>query len=119
MQGLFWVVMYVECALCTMHVGTPLPVSLSALTSLLPELSSSSSGNLLKERGRTDEAIEQYKWALRINPAHADGWNNLASSYKDIGKVDDAIAAYRKALRHRLCLGVSFDCSVFCTYVHY
>ena len=51
--------------------------------------------------GRFDEAITAYKSAIAIRPSFADALGNLASVYKDTGKLEDAIAYYRKSLRLR------------------
>ncbi len=50
------------------------------------------------EKGRVDEAIEEYKRALAVNDSNADAHNNLAGLYVRKRRFDDAISEYRKAL---------------------
>jgi tetratricopeptide (TPR) repeat protein len=56
-------------------------------------------GAALIQRGRGDEAIAQYREALRINPADVDGHTGLGNALFRQGRTDDAIAQYREALR--------------------
>jgi tetratricopeptide (TPR) repeat protein len=55
-------------------------------------------GVLYDGRGLHDEALEEYKKALAINPTFADALNNLGVAYKRKGSYDMAIQAYEKAL---------------------
>ncbi len=57
--------------------------------------------NTLKTLGDADEAIRQYREALRIAPEYVEAYYNLAITFKEQGQVDEAIAAYREALRIR------------------
>ena len=56
-------------------------------------------GNTYNGLGRSDDAIDAYRKALRINPEYPSAWNNLGYAYDNLGHYDDAIDAYRKALR--------------------
>ena len=59
-------------------------------------------GNLgitLAKLGNTDEAIEQYHEAIRLNPENLSVYCNLASALGDTGATEQAIAAYRDVLR--------------------
>jgi protein O-mannosyl-transferase len=58
-------------------------------------------GVALSGRGRVDEAIAQYRKALKIKPDKADAHNNLAMALVVRGEVDAAIAHYQKALEIR------------------
>ena len=55
-------------------------------------------GNALDKQGRTEEAIEHYLQALRINSESEKTHNNLAISLVQIGNIDKAIVHFRKAL---------------------
>ena len=57
--------------------------------------------NGLKSQGWLDDAIEQYRLALRIAPNYAEGHYNLGLALSDSHKHDEAIACYREALRLR------------------
>jgi tetratricopeptide (TPR) repeat protein len=56
-------------------------------------------GTAFREKGRVDEAINQFNAALHINPDDADAHNNLGTVFRQKGKVDQAIAEYEKALQ--------------------
>jgi len=59
-------------------------------------------GNDLRNRGRFDEAIEQYREALRINPSYDWAHNNLGmvlAKFPD--RLPEAITEYQEALRIR------------------
>ncbi|MBT3593646.1 MAG: tetratricopeptide repeat protein, partial [Hellea sp.] len=55
-------------------------------------------GNVLKERGKLEEAIEAYNKALVFNPDYADAHNNIGNVLQDQSKLEDAISAFKKAL---------------------
>ena len=56
-------------------------------------------GNLLKKKGKLDEAVEQYSEALKIRPNYVAALNNLGNTLKMQGKVAEAIERYGQALR--------------------
>jgi len=55
-------------------------------------------GVYYSDTGRVDEAIEQFKVAIRINPHYVRAYNNLGITYTKKGMLNEAIAVYRKAL---------------------
>lgn len=55
--------------------------------------------NVLDKAGRTDEAVQHYLEALRIEPNYWDGHYNLANALDRIGRMDEAIEHYREALQ--------------------
>jgi tetratricopeptide (TPR) repeat protein len=56
-------------------------------------------GNVLAQQGRTDEAITQYREALRIKPDYAYAHSNLGNALLQQGRTDEAITQNREALR--------------------
>jgi protein O-mannosyl-transferase len=56
-------------------------------------------GSYLYERGLVDEAADNYRAALKINPAYADAQSNLGVVLADQGRFDEAIQCYLNALR--------------------
>ena len=56
-------------------------------------------GLALTSQGKSADAIEQYRSALRINPNHASAHNNLGLVLASQGKFSEAIEQYRSALR--------------------
>ena len=56
-------------------------------------------GVACRDKGLVDEAIEQYRIALRIDPSYPDAYNNLGVAYRDKGLIDKAMEQYRSALR--------------------
>jgi protein O-GlcNAc transferase len=58
-------------------------------------------GLILAALGRTQEAIDAYRGALRLNPGAPDVQNNLGNLLEATGDVRGAIEAYRIAWRER------------------
>ncbi len=58
-------------------------------------------GNLLRNRGRHDEAIACFREALSLRPNYPEAHNNLAIALRAQGKHDEAIANYQRALALR------------------
>ena len=56
-------------------------------------------GNILKEMGRVDEAVEHFYESLRVRPNSAEVHNNLGNALGKLGKIDEEIEHYRKALK--------------------
>jgi len=56
-------------------------------------------GNTLLQTGRTLEAIDQYKQAVRLNPNYADARSNLGAALGQIGQISEAIEQFKAALR--------------------
>ncbi len=56
-------------------------------------------GILLADAGRLDEAIAQYREALRIRPTFAFTQNNMGNALMQKGKLPEAILHFNKALR--------------------
>jgi tetratricopeptide (TPR) repeat protein len=56
-------------------------------------------GMALSEQGRMEEAIAQYREALRINPPDADAHTNLGIALAHQGRTGEAMAQYRAALQ--------------------
>jgi len=56
-------------------------------------------GHGLLSQGRTDEAIEQYRLALRFRPDYTKAHFNLGVALYLQGKTDEAVGEYREALR--------------------
>ncbi len=51
------------------------------------------------EPGKLDQAIEEYKKAIRIDPNHVDAHGNLANIYWKKGMYDEAIVECKETLR--------------------
>src|SRR5438132_1730820 len=58
-------------------------------------------GNVLRVQGRVDEAIAEYREALRFDSNHAEAHHNLGAAFQDRGKLDEAAAEYHEAARVR------------------
>jgi Flp pilus assembly protein TadD len=52
-------------------------------------------------QGRANEAIGEYKEALRLKPDYAKAHNNLGLAYYDMGRMDEAMVEYKKAISLR------------------
>lgn len=55
-------------------------------------------GSALEKEGAVDQAIDQYRAALRLRPSRPALHNNLGHALFTQGRVDEAIAEYREAL---------------------
>jgi tetratricopeptide (TPR) repeat protein len=55
---------------------------------------------LLTDKRQPDEAIADFKEALRIDAKNAGAWNNLGFAYANKDQVNDAYACYQKALQY-------------------
>jgi len=53
----------------------------------------------LEQRGQQEDAIVEYRQALRARPDSAAVLNNLGAALQASGRLDDAVAQYRAALR--------------------
>ncbi|MEW6585451.1 MAG: tetratricopeptide repeat protein [Nitrospirota bacterium] len=56
-------------------------------------------GNILREKGDSDQALIHYQEALRIHPHFAEAYNNLGLILQGKGLLDEAITCYEKALK--------------------
>ena len=50
-------------------------------------------------KSKHDEAIAEYREAIRLKPDFAEAHNNLGNALQAKGKLDEAIAEYREAIR--------------------
>ncbi|MDC0599574.1 tetratricopeptide repeat protein, partial [Candidatus Pseudothioglobus singularis] len=55
-------------------------------------------GNLYKDLGQADKALESYRKAIEIKPNFAHAHNNLGNAFKDLENYKDAIKCYKKAI---------------------
>jgi len=56
-------------------------------------------GITLAADGRTEEAIEQYRQALRLKPDYAEPLSNLGFTLAELGRTDEAIEQCKQTLR--------------------
>lgn len=56
-------------------------------------------GLLVAREGRTDEAIDRFKEALKLSPDHLIALDNLGSAYRQQKHWDDALQSYEHALK--------------------
>ncbi|KAL5012673.1 hypothetical protein ScPMuIL_011224 [Solemya velum] len=57
-------------------------------------------GNVYKERGQLQEALENYRHAVRLKPDFIDGYINLAAALVAAGNMEQAVQAYVTALQY-------------------
>jgi tetratricopeptide (TPR) repeat protein len=58
-------------------------------------------GILFSQQGRLDDAADQFRRALALDPSHAEACNNLGNILLQQGKLEEAVECYRKALQMR------------------
>ena len=56
-------------------------------------------GNIYKDLGESDQALNSMLKSLRLKPNNSDSLINLAEIYIDIGNFDKAIASIHQALK--------------------
>lgn len=61
---------------------------------------SSNLGNVFKERGQLQEALENYRRAVRLKPDFIDGYINLAAALVAAREMEAAVQAYITALQY-------------------
>lgn len=57
-------------------------------------------GNVYKERGQLQEALDNYRHAVRLKPDFIDGYINLAAALVAAGDTEQAVQAYITALQY-------------------
>ncbi|XP_071446569.1 UDP-N-acetylglucosamine--peptide N-acetylglucosaminyltransferase 110 kDa subunit isoform X2 [Hetaerina americana] len=57
-------------------------------------------GNVYKERSQLQEALENYRHAVRLKPDFIDGYINLAAALVAAGDMEQAVQAYVTALQY-------------------
>ena len=57
-------------------------------------------GNVYKERNQLNEALENYRHAVRLKPDFIDGYINLAAALVAAGDMEQAVQAYVTALQY-------------------
>jgi protein O-GlcNAc transferase len=55
-------------------------------------------GNVLRQQGKLEEAIQSYQQALSLNPNYAQAHNNLGNIFQEQGKLEEALQSYQQAL---------------------
>lgn len=75
------------------------PWSLSQLDCKL-KIFHSNLGNVYKERGQLQEALENYRHAVRLKPDFIDGYINLAAALVAARDMEQAVQAYVTALQY-------------------
>jgi len=59
--------------------------------------------------GMAEEAIDAYKYAIRLAPDQIFPWNNLGNLYIKLDRFNDAFSAFEKAIEHNPCDSVSWN----------
>ena len=57
-------------------------------------------GNVYKERGQLQDALDNYRHAVRLKPDFIDGYINLAAALVAAGDMEQAVQAYVTALQY-------------------
>lgn len=70
-------------------------------------------GNVYKERGQLQEALENYRHAVRLKPDFIDGYINLAAALVAAGDTEQAVQAYITALQYNP-VGFTFFICFWC-----
>jgi len=57
-------------------------------------------GNVFKEKGQLQEALDNYRHAVRLKPDFIDGYINLAAALVAAGDMEGAVQAYVSSLQY-------------------
>ena len=57
-------------------------------------------GNVFKERGQLQEALDNYRHAVRLKPDFIDGYINLAAALVAASDMEGAVQAYVSSLQY-------------------
>ena len=57
-------------------------------------------GNVYKERAQLQEALDNYRHAVRLKPDFIDGYINLAAALVAAGDLEQAVQSYVTALQY-------------------
>ena len=58
-------------------------------------------GFVLARKGRPDEAVEQFRKAIELNPKYTPAYNNLADTLEKQGKLEEAASYYQRSLAEK------------------
>ena len=72
---------------------------------------------MYKERGQLQEALENYRHAVRLKPDFIDGYINLAAALVAAGDMEQAVQAYVTALQYNPVSSHGACCSSFCSWL--
>lgn len=68
-------------------------------------------GNVYKEKGQLQEALDNYRHAVRLKPDFIDGYINLAAALVAAADMEQAVQAYVSALQYNpVCIFVWLLC---------
>ena len=56
-------------------------------------------GNVFKEKGQLEQALQHYRHAVHLKPDFVDGYINLAAALVANSELLDAVEAYNTALQ--------------------
>ena len=56
-------------------------------------------GAILNGQKKFDEAIKNFKQAIKINPNYAQAENNLGVAYQNLNKFNESISCYKRAIK--------------------
>ena len=56
-------------------------------------------GDVLYNKGQTEQALDHFNQALQIKPEYADALNNKGRAFIKLGKIEEAVEILNKALR--------------------
>jgi tetratricopeptide (TPR) repeat protein len=85
--------------------------ALQMATKLLPEdaVAHNNLANALGRLGRLEDAVINYRHALRLNPQFAEAHNNLGHALLDLRQLDAAAASLRRAIELKPCYAEAHD----------
>ena len=56
-------------------------------------------GNVLKDLGRFEDALDSYEWALKLDPGYAEACNNRGDTLQQLGRFEEALDSFEHAVK--------------------
>lgn len=76
-------------------------------------------GNVYKERGKLNDALDHYRYAVNLKPDFIDGYINLAAALVQAGELEQAVQAYLRALHLNPVGFLTLFCYMYCPYSNF
>ena len=85
--------------LLSILLGVMIAVPTSALSNRDQAQAHYQRGDELSDSGKYEEAVDEFRKAIRLNPSHFESHNNLGFAFSRLGRYWEAVHEYKEAVR--------------------